>query len=271
MLQRIITGAIIAVLMIVLVVFSGTAAFPVVMTLLTVMATYEMLSCVGTVKNPFICVPALVASLCSAVCAYFFGYAVCLSVVMMYLVVLMAMCVFFDEKVKVNDVLCSFSSTLYVMLCFAAFTALRKIDGIGLYMFLLVFIAAWITDTFAYFTGVFFGRHKLIPRISPKKTVEGSVGGIFFCVLFFFIYGLVLSKCFDVKVNFGLLMALGFVMSIVSQIGDLIASAIKRNYGIKDYGKLFPGHGGILDRFDSIMILSPFLLFAGETLNIFVV
>ena len=66
-------------------------------------------------------------------------------------------------------------------------------------------------------------------------------------------------------------MALGFVMSIVSQIGDLIASAIKRNYGIKDYGKLFPGHGGILDRFDSIMILSPFLLFAGETLNIFVV
>ena len=269
MLQRIITGACIAILMIVLVVFSGTWFFPAFMTLLTALGTYEMLGCIGTGKNGFIAVPAIISALASAVCAYFFGYATCVAIIMLYLAVLFAMCVFFDEKVKVNDVLCSFSSTLYVMLCFAAFTSLRKIDGIGLYMFLLVFIAAWITDTFAYFTGVFFGKHKLIPRISPKKTVEGAVGGIAFCVLAFFVYGTVLSKFFEVQVNMPVLLTLGLIMSIISQIGDLIASAIKRSYGIKDYGKLFPGHGGILDRFDSIMILSPFLLFAAETLKIF--
>ena len=259
MLQRIITGAIIAVLMIVLVVFSGTAAFPVVMTLLTVMATYEMLSCVGTIKNPFICVPALFASLCSAVCAYFFGYAVCLSVVMMYLVVLMAMCVFFDEKVKVTDVLCSFSSTLYVMLCFAAFTALRKIDGIGLYMFLLVFIAAWITDTFAYFTGYFLGKHKLIPSVSPKKTVEGSVGGIAGAVIIVILFQLICSKYFDCKPNYLNGVIIAIVCSIMSQFGDLAASCIKREHNVKDFGNIMPGHGGILDRFDSVIYISPIL------------
>ncbi|MBP3579901.1 MAG: phosphatidate cytidylyltransferase [Clostridia bacterium] len=269
MLQRIITGAIIAVLMIVVVVFSGTWIFPVVMTLLTALGTYEMLCCVGTNNKLLISIPTILSSVLSAVCAYFFGYGTCLAIIMLYLTVLLAMCVFFDEKIKVNDVFCTFTSALYVMLCFAAFTTIRKIDGIGLYMFLLVFIAAWITDTFAYFTGIFIGKHKLIPRISPKKTIEGSIGGIVFCVIAFSVYGIVLNKCFDVDVNFPVLLAVGFVMSIISQIGDLIASAIKRSYGIKDYSNLFPGHGGILDRFDSIMILSPFLLFAAENLRIF--
>lgn len=269
MLQRIITGAILAVLVIVLVVFSGTWFFPVVMTLLTALGTYEMLGCVGTKKVYLISIPTLIASISSAVCAYFFGYAACLAIIMMYLTALLGMCVFFDEKVKVNDVFCTFTSTLYVMLCFAAFITIRKIPDTGLYLFLLIFVAAWITDTFAYFTGVFIGKHKLIPRISPKKTVEGSVGGIVFCVIAFAVYGNVLHRFFDVQVNFPVLISVGFVMSIIAQIGDLIASAIKRSYGIKDYGNLFPGHGGVLDRFDSIMILSPFLLFAAETLNIF--
>ena len=269
MLQRIITGACIAILMIALVVFSGTWVFPVVMVLLTLTGTHEMLGCVGTSKNYFIVVPALVAAVSSSVCAYFFGYGACVAIIMLYLTVLFAMCVFFDEKVKVDDVFISFSSTLYVMLCFAAFTALRKIEHIGLYMFLLVFIAAWITDTFAYFTGVFFGRHRLIPRISPKKTVEGSVGGIIFCVIAFWVYGVVLSTKFGVAVNMPQLLSVGVLLSIVSQIGDLIASAIKRSRCIKDYGKLFPGHGGVLDRFDSVMILSPFLLFVAENLRIF--
>ena len=269
MLQRIITGAFIAILMIVLVVFSGTWVFPVAMTLLTVIGTYEMLGCTGARKNFFISIPAILASVASAVWAYFFGYATCLAIIMLYLTVMLSLCVFYDEKVKVNDVLSTFTATLYVMLCFAAFTTIRKLEDVGFYLFLLVFIAAWITDTFAYFTGVFVGKHKLIPRISPKKTIEGSVGGILFCVLAFWVYGLILANCFDVKVNMPVLLVIGLVMSIISQIGDLIASAIKRNYGIKDYGSLFPGHGGILDRFDSIMILSLFMLFAAETVNIF--
>ena len=188
---------------------------------------------------------------------------------MLYLTVMFTLCVFFDEKVKMSEVLDTFTTTLYVMLCFAAFTNIRKIDNVGFYLFLLVFIAAWVTDTFAYFTGVFFGKHKLVPRISPKKTIEGSIGGIVFCVLSFWVYGLILANCFDVSVNMPVLLVLGFVMSIISQLGDLIASAIKRSYDIKDYGSLFPGHGGVLDRFDSIMILSLFMLLAAEVINIF--
>lgn len=269
MLQRIITGAILAVLVIVLIVFSGTWVFPVVMTLLTVLGTYEMLGCVGVRKIYLISIPSIVAAASSALGAYFLSYATCLAIVMIYLTVMLSLCVFFDEKVKVNDVLSTFTAILYVMLCFAAFITIRKMQDVGFYLFLLVFIAAWVTDTFAYFTGILFGKHKLIPRISPKKTVEGAVGGIVFCILSFWVYGLVLANCFDVRVNMPVLPALGFVMSIISQIGDLIASAIKRCYGIKDYGNIFPGHGGVLDRFDSIMISSMFLLFAAENLRIF--
>ncbi len=255
--------------MIAVVVFSGTWVFPVVMTLLCLGGTWEMLGCVGVRKNYLLSVPAYAASAVSTVFAYFLGYGACLTVIMCYLTVLLAVSVFFDERVKINDVFCAFTSTLYVMLCLSALTALRGGKEHGLYLFLLVFIAAWITDTFAYFTGVFVGKHKLIPRISPKKTVEGSVGGIVFCVIAFTVYGIILNRCFGVDVNFPVLIAVGFAMSIISQIGDLVASAIKRSYGIKDYSNLFPGHGGILDRFDSIMILAPLLLFVAENVKLF--
>ena len=129
MLQRIITGACIAILMIVLVVFSGTWFFPAFMTLLTVMGTYEMLSCIGTGKNGFIAVPAIISALASAVCAYFFGYAACVAIIMLYLAVLFAMCVFFDVFLFVdavcNAVLCGIHvieknrrhRSLYVLTC----------------------------------------------------------------------------------------------------------------------------------------------------------
>ena len=115
-------------------------------------------------------------------------------------------------------------------------------------------------DTFAYFTGRFLGKHKLIPEISPKKTIEGSIGGIVFTIGAFILYRVLLFKIFpDLKINlpYLLVIILAIAASIVSQIGDLIASAIKRQYNIKDYGKLFPGHGGVLDRFDSVMLVAP--------------
>ena len=269
MLQRIITGAVLSVLVIGLIVFSSTFVFPVIMTLLTLVGTYEMLGCIGLKKNMLVSIPALIASLLGVLSAYFLGYGACLAVIMCYLLIQLALCVFLDEKVKVQDAFCAFSSTLYVMLCLSAFTAVRMVEDTGLYFFLLVFIGAWMTDTFAYFTGVFFGKHKLIPKISPKKTIEGSIGGIVFCIVAFAVYGLILEKAVGVNVNFPVLLVLGLVMSVISQIGDLIASAIKRTYGIKDYGNLFPGHGGVLDRFDSIMILSPIVLLAAENLLIF--
>ena len=120
----------------------------------------------------------------------------------------------------------------------------------------MIFLGAWITDTFAYFTGFFFGKHKLIEDVSPKKTIEGSIGGIFFCALSFVIFGLVVDTWFACDANLIFLGVSGVVISLIAQVGDLIMSVIKRQYGIKDYGKIFPGHGGMLDRFDSILAVS---------------
>ncbi|SCY12843.1 phosphatidate cytidylyltransferase [Alkaliphilus peptidifermentans] len=120
----------------------------------------------------------------------------------------------------------------------------------------LVFITAWGTDTFAYFTGVFFGKKKLCPSISPKKTVVGAIGGISGSML---ISGL--FAYFFLNNNVFLVMMIGFIGSILSQTGDLTASVIKRYVGIKDFGALIPGHGGVLDRFDSILFTAPVIYY----------
>ena len=124
----------------------------------------------------------------------------------------------------------------------------------------MVFLGAWICDTFAYFTGVLIGKHKLIPEISPKKTIEGSIGGIIFTIIGFIVYGLIMNSFFEAQLSYVYLAILGLALSVVSQVGDLIASAIKRQYSIKDFGNIFPGHGGVLDRFDSVMLSAPVLL-----------
>ena len=101
-----------------------------------------------------------------------------------------------------------------------------------------------------------FGKHKLIPDVSPKKTVEGSVGGTLFCAVAFVVFGVIMNTWFDTDANFLLLAVGGVFMVVIAQIGDLIMSVIKRHYGIKDYGRIFPGHGEMLDRFDSVLIVS---------------
>ena len=131
----------------------------------------------------------------------------------------------------------------------------RKI--MGNYLYMLIFLGAWSTDTGAYFVGVTMGKHKLIPGVSPKKTVEGAIGGVFGCAAGYAIYGAVLALAFDVKVNWPMLMVLAVIIAVVDQLGDLIASYIKREQGIKDFGTIFPGHGGVLDRFDSIIAIAP--------------
>ncbi|MCR4746285.1 MAG: phosphatidate cytidylyltransferase [Lachnospiraceae bacterium] len=123
----------------------------------------------------------------------------------------------------------------------------------GLKLTVLIFISSWVCDTFAYFAGRALGKHKLAPVLSPKKSVEGSVGGVLGALLLGALYAYLISLPI---VETALICAF---TSIISQFGDLFASAIKRNHEIKDYGNLIPGHGGILDRFDSVIITAPFI------------
>ena len=151
--------------------------------------------------------------------------------------------------------------TLYIMLGVMSIALLRRQGNTGVYLYGLIFIGAWMTDTGAYFVGVLFGKHKLIPKVSPKKTVEGAFGGILGCIIGFVIYGFILQSVSEVKVNYIAITVLAIVISIVSQFGDLVASYIKREREIKDFGFIFPGHGGVLDRFDSIIAVAPTIYF----------
>ena len=130
-----------------------------------------------------------------------------------------------------------------------------------------------MTDTFAYFCGRLFGKHKLIPDVSPKKTIEGSIGGTLFCVGAMILYGVIVHRIAEgtMEVNFLMLGVSGLLIAVVSQIGDLLMSSIKRVYGIKDYGRLFPGHGGVLDRFDSVLAVSVMLAVISMSTNLFTV
>lgn len=127
----------------------------------------------------------------------------------------------------------------------------------GRYYILMPFAAAFLSDTGAYFAGVFLGKHKLAPLISPKKTVEGLIGGFAAAILGMVIYGVVLQVAFDFEVNYLFALIYGLLGSACGVFGDLSFSVVKRQTGIKDYGNLIPGHGGVLDRFDSVIVVAP--------------
>ena len=137
-----------------------------------------------------------------------------------------------------------FALVLYITAGFVSLSALRAVYGLWAVAFALCI--PWFTDTFAYFGGMLFGKKKLCPEISPKKTVAGAVCGTIFGTLI----GVIVLW---VSVDAPILGIAALPISVMSQFGDLAASVIKRHFGIKDYGKIFPGHGGVLDRFDSVI------------------
>lgn len=141
---------------------------------------------------------------------------------------------------------------------FSTLTYIRQMEAGGFYVF-FVFVGAWTTDTGAYLVGNAIGKHKLIVKVSPKKTVEGSVGAVIICGLCFVLTAFIMDSFFDINVNYLGFLILGLFTSVIAQIGDLSASLIKRTFNVKDFGSILPGHGGIMDRFDSVLFVSPFL------------
>ena len=189
------------------------------------------------------------------------------------LLVSLAVAVFSHGKADIRDVSSAFVLWLYTIIGFTSLLMIHDLVAGGRYFYLLAFIGAWVTDIFAYFTGVLLGKHKLIPDVSPKKTVEGAVGGIVFCVAAFVGFGLLYNHLGLVEggtpLPLWLMGVVGLLVSLVSQIGDLSLSLLKRKYGIKDFGKVFPGHGGVMDRFDSVLAVSIMLLVCFAVFSIF--
>ncbi len=162
------------------------------------------------------------------------------------------------EERKTEDMAATVLGICYVPFFFHFAVLIDECDYAHNYIW-LVFIIAFCTDIFAYFTGMLIGKHKLCPTLSPKKTIEGAIGGMVGAMVFSVFFGhFFLEPGHALNVHFLLMTLIG---SVLSQLGDLSASAFKRQMGIKDYGKLIPGHGGILDRFDSVLFVAPYLYF----------
>ena len=275
---RVITGLVALCVLIPILIFSDTVLLDIGLSASCALAVFEMLRCVVTVKKLWISVPMLVVSpllimsvrpLKNAVENFSFTQ-VTLPVLLSAMLYLLAVMVFSKNKITVEDIAVSGFMAAYITAAFASVLFLRDSTG-GAYTYLLVFIGAWVTDIFAYFCGMLFGKHKLIPEVSPKKTVEGSICGTLFCGVSFILYGILIDSMIEqaTRTNILVLFAYGIIVAIVSQIGDLCMSAIKRHYGIKDFGKIFPGHGGMLDRFDSILAVSLVLLVLNGFTSVF--
>ena len=272
MVKRIITGVIAAALLAAVCIFANSIVFSVAFGLLALLGVYEMLGCIGARRNFAIALCSYAMTIIAVVLVhtvsrhslYITAYAGTLFCV---LLILFASAVFSDGRVSVDKVCIAFTTCAYIITGFVSIILLRDMR-MGKYVYLLAFIGPWVSDTFAYFTGMLLGKHKLIPSVSPKKTVEGSLGGILFCIIGCIVYGYIVKAITGGETQFHIvfLALLGLIISIVSQIGDLIFSLIKRRYDIKDYGFIFPGHGGVLDRFDSVIATAPLILIACESL-----
>ena len=180
------------------------------------------------------------------------------------MILLIAMVVTYPKH-NIVDIALTLFAPIYEGLLISFIIMIRGAEY-GDFLVWLIFISAWGSDTFAYFTGILCGKHKLAPVLSPKKTIEGAVGGAIGAAGIAWIYTWIYTQfaypIMEEKILF--IVGIVFVSAILSQFGDLAASAIKRTLDVKDFGYIFPGHGGVLDRFDSILFVAPFIAIALE-------
>ncbi|MCR5409935.1 MAG: phosphatidate cytidylyltransferase [Lachnospiraceae bacterium] len=175
------------------------------------------------------------------------------------LIALMIIYVLQFPKYSTTKMMQVFFGVIYVGVMLS-FVYLTRMERDGLKLVWLIFIASWVCDTCAYISGMLLGRHKLTPALSPKKSVEGAIGGVVGATVVGFLYG-ILIELGDASWVSAVICGVG---AVISQFGDLTASAIKRNHDIKDFGRLIPGHGGILDRFDSVIVTAPIVFILSQ-------
>lgn len=224
---------------------------------LAAIGAYELTVGTGYVKKPSLVVQACVGAFLTALWSFFdIGYGWTLFALLMYSVLLYVQILIFHDKVPFERIAVILAAGILVPFLLTALVRLHGYEQ-GRFLILIPFVIAFLSDTGAYFTGLAIGKHKLAPVISPKKTVEGFVGGVVGGMLGMVLYCLVLSKCFQFQVSYIYALIYGFAGSLAGVLGDLTFSVIKRQTGIKDYGNLIPGHGGVLDRFDSMTVVAP--------------
>ena len=272
---RIITAVVgIAVLIAVMCLFD-TLLFDLGIAALTLLAMHEAWQAVGFRKKDWYIYAAAVPTVFMVLLCHYHAVQLLILPVLTCTAIFYAVCLVLRSTTLDFGRLSSFALfSCVILLSFYSFVYLKyrlpreEYSAEAIYFIVLILCYAWGGDTFAYFAGRFFGKHKLAPIVSPKKTVEGAIGGILGCVLLGEICTYVYQNIADksdiffhgVAPAFYLVVAvLGVIAAVLGILGDLFASVVKRQHGIKDYGTIFPGHGGILDRFDSVLFVSLFV------------
>lgn len=259
--QRLISAAVALVLLAAVFACYQTVVLNIAVGLIAGMAVFELLHATGYVGSKAV----LVFSVLYGFLIPFFGMmpdGAAGYITLLYLVLLVGMLLWRHNEIRFEAVAVSFFLSASVPAALSCIVRLRDQYEDGLLYMLLCCIAAWISDSCAYFAGRAFGKHKMCPQISPHKTIEGAVGGVAGCVAFSllacWLYGLCRQGAgAELQFNWALIALLAAVCSLISIAGDLTASVIKRQRGIKDFGKIMPGHGGVMDRFDSFIFVAP--------------
>lgn len=218
---------------------------------------WELYHCVGGERDPFLAVAAVFIPCFTVEWFYsrpqFVGVWFTLSALAVFTY---AICR--GGAVRFHQIAAVLFGGIAIGYAFSSFLEIYA-SGVSRGYLLLPFILSFACDTFAYFTGLAIGRHKLAPKVSPKKTVEGSVGGLAGNVVCGLLFAWVMNSWFHGEIGYGRIALVSLFCGAVAQIGDLSFSLIKREFGIKDYGKIFLAHGGVLDRFDSVLFVAPTL------------
>lgn len=277
--QRVITAFIGIVVAILVLILNNTVVYPLMVAAIAIGSIHEILtvSNCGFKKFPTHYILCMLFALAMPVMGYYeISYIWRLFVAALIVFLLFAGYVADNKKLQFDKLATMITATCLITLSVTCLVSLRNISSVhGICYVVMALMGAWVPDSGAYFVGTACGKHKLCPSISPKKTVEGAVGGIIVTGIVFGIYGFCYQQIMhqfgvDFSVNYIPLVIIAMISAVISMVGDLTASLLKREYDIKDYGNFFPGHGGIVDRFDSVYFVLPYMMLAYSAFKIYI-
>ncbi len=267
--DRVFSGAVLIAFILAIVLFNNS--FPIVLNisiaLIASVAVYELIKAIGLGNRRLVVVPSMAAA---AAVQFFHFENANLLIYSLYAAIIFCVLLKCHSEISFKDISVAMCMTIIIPLALQCIVTVRSFSAEhGVFYALVAVFSAWVPDCGAFFAGKFFGKRKLCPQISPKKTVEGFIGGIISSVAVLVIAGVVYSNLIysgDNGVSVLSMLLIGFFSAFVSALGDLTFSLVKRSYGIKDFGNVLPGHGGILDRFDSVIFTAPFVYLTASML-----